>query len=110
MIRKFYNNKIKILSESEDAELGGAPVSGVTLVDIHDSCHWRPNQNSFWAKHSTIDTVTTQSSNKNGVSRVFTKIKKKLGKVNLRKGANLCLLLQPPEEFLEPLNGPRGRP
>ena len=45
---------------------------------------------------------------KNVVSRVITKIKKKLGKVNLRKGANLCLLLQPPEEFLGPLNGPRG--
>ena len=36
---------------------------------------------------------------KNVVSRVLTKIKKKLGKVDLRKGANLCLLLQPPEEF-----------
>ena len=37
---------------------------------------------------------------KNVVSRVFTKIKEKLEKVNLRKGANLRLLLQPPEEFL----------
>ena len=44
------------------------------------------------------------------VSRVLTKIKEKLGKVDLRKGANLRLLLQPPEEFLGPLNGPRGRP
>ena len=42
---------------------------------------------------------------KNVVSRVLTKIKKKLGKVDLRKGANLRLLLQPPEEFLGPLNG-----
>ena len=47
---------------------------------------------------------------KNVVSRVLTKIKEKLGKVDLRKGANLCLLLQPPEEFLGPLNGPRVRP
>ena len=47
---------------------------------------------------------------KNVVSRVLTKIKEKLQKVDLRKGANLRLLLQPPEEFLGPLNGPRGRP
>ena len=47
---------------------------------------------------------------KNVVSRVFTKIKEKLEKVDLRKGAILRLLLQPPEEFLGPLNGPRGRP
>ena len=49
---------------------------------------------------------------KNVVSRVLTKIKEKLGKVDLRKGANLRLLLQPPEEFLGPLplNGPRSRP
>ena len=47
---------------------------------------------------------------KNVVSRVLTKIKEKLGKVDLRKGANLHLLLQPPEEFLGPLNGHRGHP
>ena len=47
---------------------------------------------------------------KNVVSRVLTKIKEKLQKVDLRKGANLRLLLQPPEKFLGPLNGPKGRP
>ena len=47
---------------------------------------------------------------KNVVCRVLTNIKEKLGKVDLRKGANLRLLLQPPEVFLGPLNGPRGRP
>ena len=47
---------------------------------------------------------------RNVVSRVFTKIKEKLKKVDLKKGANLHLLLQPPEEFLGLLNGPRGHP
>ena len=47
---------------------------------------------------------------RNVVSRVFTKIKEKLEKVDLRKGAILHLLLQPPEEFLGLLNGPRGHP
>ena len=45
----------------------------------------------------------------NVVSRVLTKINEKLGK-DIRKEANLHLLLQPPEEFLGPLNGHRGHP
>ena len=42
--------------------------------------------------------------------KIHEKIKEKLEKVDLRKRAILRLLLQPPEEFLGPLNGPRGRP